>query len=95
MEEIEILGSKSRIKLLHELSKKDMYLSELIRNVKLDTKNCKHHLDILEKEGIISKKHKGKRTYYSLEKEILLHIMPPPQRRYEIQFFDVVKTEQL
>lgn len=93
MEEIEILGSKSRLKILHALSKKERYLSELINHIKIDTKNCKHHLDTLEKEGILSSQFKGKRKYYSLEKEIILHIRPPPNRKYEIQFFDIEKQQ--
>lgn len=90
MDEIEILGSKTRIRILHELSKKENYVSELIEKLKLDGRNCKYHLDVLEDAGVITSQMKGRRKYYSLKKEILLHITPSPDRRYEIQFYDLI-----
>lgn len=89
MDPINVIGSKSRIKILHELSRKEMFVSELIEKLKLDGRNCKHHLDILEKNGIISSTFKGRRKYYSLKKEIILYISPSPKRRFELQFFEI------
>jgi ArsR family transcriptional regulator len=91
MKEIDIIGSKTRIKILYQLSKKDAYVSELIEKLKLDGRNCKHHLNILEQAKVISSKQIGRRKYYSLEKEIILHISPKPKRRYELQFYDIKK----
>lgn len=93
MDEIEIIGSKTRIRILHELSKKENYVSELIKKLNLDGRNCKHHLDILENAGVITSKMKGRRKYYSLQKEILIHITPSPDRRYEIQFYDLFEKK--
>ncbi len=89
MHPIEILGSRSRLRLLHELSRGDRYVSQLMEAVRLDGKNCKYHLDILEKAGIVASREEGRRKYYSLKKEILLYISPSPDRRYEVQFTDV------
>lgn len=86
MEPLEILGSKSRLKILHDLSKQDMYVSELMDSVKMDGKTCKHHLDCLEKAGIISSYEEGRRKYYTLDREIIVNISPSPNRRYEVQF---------
>ncbi len=89
MDELHILGSKARLKILHLLSRGDMYISEIMEAASLDSRNCKHHLDVLEKAGIISSRFEGRRRYYSLDKEILLHISPSPNRRYEVQFYDL------
>jgi len=86
MEPMEILGSKARLEILHQLSKDDMYVSELMENVGLDGKTAKHHLDKLEGEGIISSEMRGRRKYYSLEREVIVQISPSPNRRFQIQF---------
>jgi len=86
MEPVEIVGSKARLKILHQLSNEEMYVSELMENVGLDGKTAKHHLDKLEGEGIISSKQKGRRKYYSLEREVIVQISPSPNRRFQIQF---------
>ncbi len=86
MEPVGILGSKARLKILYELSKDDMYVSELMENVGLDGKTAKHHLDKLESEGIISSRKMGRRKYYSLEREVIVQISPSPNRRFQIQF---------
>ena len=89
MNPLKLLGSKARLKILHELSNKDMYVSEIMENVGMDGKAAKHHLDKLEEAGIVSSYLDGRRKYYSLQKEIILHISPTPNKRYEIQFLDV------
>ncbi len=88
MDALEILGSKSRLKILHFLSKKEMYVSEIMDAVGMDGRNCKHHLDRLERAGLISSRMEGRRKYYSLNKEVKLHISPSPNRRYELQITD-------
>ncbi len=86
MDPLDILGSKSRLKILRMLSREDMYVSELMEKVKMDGKTCKHHLECLENVGLISSRFEGRRKYYSLDKEVYLHISPSPNRRYELQF---------
>lgn len=86
MEPEEILGSKSRLKLLRQLSRRDMYVSELMDAVGLDGKTTKYHLDRLEDANIISSRLEGRRKYYSLEREVIFQITPSPHRRYIAQF---------
>lgn len=86
MDPMEILGSKARLKILYQLSKKDMYVSQLMDLVGMDGKTAKHHLEKLENAGLISSREEKRRKYYSLEKEIILRISPSPNRRYEVQF---------
>lgn len=88
MDHLDIISSKSRLQILHELSRRDMYVSEIMDRVRMDGKNCKHHLNVLERAGIIVSRQEGRRRYYSLVKEIRLIISPEPKRRYELQFID-------
>jgi len=92
MKPIEIIGSKARLEILHQLSEEDMYVSELMENVGLDGKTAKHHLDKLERKGILSSEKKGRRKYYSLEKQVIVKISPSPNRRFQIQFPEVDKS---
>lgn len=89
MEPVEIVGSKARLEILHKLTRRDMYVSEIMDQVGLDGKTAKHHLDILEKEGLVSSEEKGRRKYYSLEKKVVVEISPSPNRRFKIQFHRV------
>ncbi len=88
MDALDILGSKARLEILHQLSKKDMYVSEIMDQVGMDGKTAKHHLSKLEEADIIESREEGRRKYYSLKKEILLRIAPSPGRRYEVQFLE-------
>ncbi len=86
MKPTELLGSKARLEILHELSRGEMYVSEIMEQVGMDGKTAKHHLKKMEKAGLISSRKEDRRKYYSLEKEIELKISPSPNRRYKIQF---------
>jgi len=55
----------------------------------MDGKTAKHHLEKLEKAGIVSSRERGRRKYYSLKKDIILRISPSPNKRYEVQFHDL------
>ncbi len=83
---LDIIGSKSRLELLRHLSRRDMYISEIMELVGLDGKTAKYHLDRLEEHGIITSNWKGRRKYYSLIREVIVRISPPPNRRFEVQF---------
>lgn len=89
MDPLEILGSKTRLKILHLLSDEEMYVSELMERAGMDGKTAKHHLDLLEKSGIVSSEKRGRRRYYALKKEIIIKISPSPNRRYMVQFQDI------
>ncbi len=89
MDGLDILGSKTRLKILHLLSEREMYVSELMEKAGMDGKTAKHHLNLLENAGIISSETRGRRKYYNLDKEVLLRISPSPNRRYVVQFQDI------
>ena len=89
MDKLKLIGSKSRLEILHQLSKRDMYVSEIMDEVGLDGKTAKHHLELLEKEEIVSSYEEDRRKYYSLEKELIIRISPSPNRRYVVQVSDV------
>ncbi|MEF8847757.1 MAG: metalloregulator ArsR/SmtB family transcription factor [Candidatus Thermoplasmatota archaeon] len=80
-----VLGSKNRLRILIELSKNDMYVSEIMKKIGMDGKTAKYHLKKLENAGIISSIKKGRRKYYKLKREIILQISPAPERRYILQ----------
>ncbi len=86
MEPLELLGSKTRLEILHKLSSRDMYVSELMEEVGMDGKTAKHHLDMMEEAGVISSREEGRRRYYSVEKEVMLKVSPSPNRRFEANF---------
>jgi predicted transcriptional regulator len=48
----------------------------------MDGKNAKHHLDALEKAGLIESYLVGRKKYYRLIKEVRLEISPPPEGRF-------------
>ncbi|MFP4143157.1 MAG: winged helix-turn-helix domain-containing protein [Thermoplasmata archaeon] len=86
MKPIEIVGSKARLEIMHQLTDKDMYVSELMERIGMDGKTAKHHLEKLEQEGIVSSRMEGRRKYYSLERQVIVKISPSPNRRFQIQF---------
>ncbi|MFB6140913.1 MAG: ArsR/SmtB family transcription factor [Halosimplex sp.] len=86
MEPTEVLGSKARLEIVRALSRRDMYVSELMEEVGMDGKTATHHLDVLTDAEIVSTRMEGRRRYYSLEREITLSVSPPPERRFVLQF---------
>ena len=85
---IDVLGSKSRLKILQELSREPMYVTELAEAVGMDGKSAKHHLTTLEEAGIVEHYLRGNRKYYRLVQSIELRIAPPPQRAFILQAND-------
>lgn len=77
-----ILSSKNRLEILRLLSRSDRYVSEIMELISMDGKNAKHHLDVLEKAGIIQSYFIGRRKFYKLIVEIRLEISPPPEGKF-------------
>lgn len=88
MSSIDLLASKARIEILRELSRRDMYVRQLMDTVGMDGTTAKHHLDALESAGVISSYEEGRRRYYALDKEIVFQVSPPPNRRFVLQVRD-------
>ncbi|WGI18024.1 winged helix-turn-helix domain-containing protein [Methanonatronarchaeum sp. AMET-Sl] len=81
---LDILGSKKRLQILKLLSKEDQYVSQIMKKLKMDGKNTKHHLDTLEKTNIITTYPQGRKKYYKLNREIQLKITPPPEGTFQL-----------
>jgi predicted transcriptional regulator len=81
---LEVIGSKKRLMILKSLSRREMCVSELMDELKMDGKSAKYHLDLLEKYGLVESRVVGKRKYYILKKEIKLEISPPPYRKFTL-----------
>ncbi len=86
MDSIELLGSTGRLKLLRLLSRRDMYVSELMEHAGMDGNTASHHLEVLTEAGLVASYREGRRRYYSLVKEVRLEIAPSPNRRFAIRF---------
>jgi predicted transcriptional regulator len=86
MDSLEVLGSKSRLEMLRLLSKRDMYVSELMEEVGMDGKTTTHHLNILTEAGLLDSYKEGRRRYYTLIREVRLEITPSPNRRFTARF---------
>jgi predicted transcriptional regulator len=82
---IDVLSSKSRIKILKELSEEPKYVTELAETIGMDGKSAVHHLESLENEDIVEAYRKGNRKYYRLEKQIEFYVSPPPERNFILQ----------
>ncbi|EMA72781.1 MULTISPECIES: helix-turn-helix domain-containing protein [Halorubrum] len=86
MDSLDVLGSKPRLELLRLLSRRDMYVSELMEEVGMDGKTATHHLDILTDADILRSYKDGRRRYYTLVREVRLEITPSPNRRFVARF---------
>jgi ArsR family transcriptional regulator len=79
---IEVFSSKNRLFILKLLSRTDRYVSEIMELASMDGRNAKHHLDVLERAGLIESYLFGRKKYYRLIKEVRLEISPPPEGRF-------------
>lgn len=85
MDTLELLGSKARLTILRSLSRRDMYVSELMETVGMDGKTASHHLDRLREAGVVASYREGRRRYYSLVSGVHLEVAPSPNRRFVAQ----------
>lgn len=88
MDSLEILGSKTRLNILRALSRRDMYLSELMDEVGMDGKTATHHLETLVNAELLESYTSGRRRYFSLIRDVHLEISPSPNRRFVVQFLE-------
>lgn len=85
---LDLLGSKSRLKLLRALTDEPKYVSELAEEVGLDGKSTVHHLAVLEESGLVEHYRTSNRKYYRLVKTVTLEATPPPERTFILQVQD-------
>ncbi len=65
------LGDESRLRILHLLRERDMYLTELAQQLEVSKPTMKHHLAQLRAAGLVTVTDQGSMTYYSLRRDRL------------------------
>ncbi len=66
------LGDDKRVRLLRLLGLREMCVCELMVALELTQPTASHHLGILEKVGLVSRRKEGKWVYYSIKDPKLL-----------------------
>lgn len=90
---LDVLGSKSRLKILRELTDGPKYVTELAEDVDLDGKSTAHHLAVLEDAGIVDWYQLSNRKYYRLTKSVTFEATPPPERTFIVQTQESRRSE--
>lgn len=85
MELLEVFGAKNRIKIIRALTRKDMYVNELIDTIGMDGSTALHHLKVLKNAGIVTSYKVGRRKYYKLIVSLILKASPSPHREFILQ----------
>lgn len=80
----DVLGSKSRLKILQELSDQPRYVSELADRVDLDGKSTAHHLQVLDDADLVESYETSRRKYYRLTHAVELKVTPPPEGMFAL-----------
>ena len=60
------LGDATRLKIVKMLGIREMCVCEVMTALDISQPTASHHLGILEREGIVDKRHEGKWVIYSL-----------------------------
>ncbi len=81
---LDAIGSRKRLEILRLLSKGEKCVSEIMEELRIDGKTAKHHLNVLERAGMVESRIVGKRKVYKLIKEIRIEISPPPKRKFMV-----------
>lgn len=84
----DVLGSKSRLKIIQELSDEPRYVSELADRVGIDGKSTVHHLETIEEAGLVEHYQTSQRKYYRLTQNIELKVSPPPEGTFVLHKSD-------
>jgi predicted transcriptional regulator len=82
------MGSKSRLKIIQELSDEPRYVSELAERIGMDGKSTVHHLQTLEEAGIVEYYETSQRKYYRLTQTVEFKVSPPPEGTFVLHKSD-------
>ena len=61
------------LELLHD--QKQMSVTEIYKNLKIEQAAASHHLNILKNKGVLVSQRDGKKIFYSLKSEVLTEII--------------------
>jgi DNA-binding transcriptional ArsR family regulator len=66
---LKALSDETRLKIIHELLKHELSVSQIADNLKLKIYNISRHLKVLEVNGIVSQRKKGPVRLYKISNE--------------------------
>jgi len=69
------LGDSTRLKMIGLLSMKEMCVCEIMVALELTQPNVSHHLEVLERSGIVKKRKEGKWKFYSLARPDVVDLL--------------------
>ncbi len=70
------LGDPQRLRVLHMLAERDMYLTEIAQQLEVSKPTASHHLAQLRAAGLVTLIEEGALTYYSLRRDRILAAGP-------------------
>jgi predicted transcriptional regulator len=90
----DVMGSKSRLKIIQELSDEPRYVSELAERIGMDGKSTVHHLRTLEEAGIVDCYETSQRKYYRLTQTVEFKVSPPPEGTFVLHKSDTETEDE-
>jgi DNA-binding transcriptional ArsR family regulator len=69
------LGHPARIRVLELLSQREMAVSELLPEVRLEASNLSQQLAVLRRAGLVTTRKEGSQVYYSLTSERVAELL--------------------
>lgn len=72
---LKALGDRVRLGIIRMLGAKEMCVCEIMVAFNLTQPNASHHLNLLEREGVVKKRREGRWALYSLARPRLLQII--------------------
>ena len=67
---LKAVSDSARLTVLQALLKKNVYVGEFIKSLKIEPTLLSHHLSILRSEGLVESKREGKRVLYKLNPKV-------------------------
>ncbi|MGB9659756.1 MAG: ArsR/SmtB family transcription factor [Nitrososphaerales archaeon] len=69
------LGDSTRLRMIKMLALREMCVCEIVVALNMTQPNASHHLEMLERAGIVKKKKEGKWVFYSLAKPEIVDVL--------------------
>jgi DNA-binding transcriptional ArsR family regulator len=69
------LGNSTRLRMIKMLAIREMCVCEIMVSLGMTQSNASHHLEMLERVGIVKKRKEGKWTFYSLAKPEMVDLL--------------------
>jgi len=69
------LGDSTRLRMIKMLAIREMCVCEIMVALNMTQPNASHHLEMLERVGIVKKRKEGKWVFYSLAKPEIIDLL--------------------